>query len=405
MSTPDEFARTAADVLRARGELRPISLDVERDRLVVGEGDGPISFVHLFRARAEWLAAPMGSKSRVLHRRFWSAVKYDSPPNQEQLLQGVTLRVRDRAWFAAMRRQAELELGADEAAIDGVALPHQVINDEFAVHLAFDLPSSITEIGSDRLAKWGLTFEQLFEHGKKNLREISQAPWEPSTPGFFISPFHDTLDATRIALLPEMVTSLALKGTPIFVAPTHDIAFVTGEDDVEGLMQLAEWTEEALGEPRGHSTMAFRLENGGWKRWLPPTTHAAYSKFVLLALQTTAAAYARQKDILDALLAASGQQILVATLRAFRGPTGALFTGTVWQEGLEMLLPQTDRIEFVRAGNSVTSPARVWNTSFEVARKTLGDLMQPIGEQPERYLVRRFPSDAQLEAMALEGKL
>ena len=47
----------------------------------------------------------------------------------------------------------------------------------------------------------------------------------------------------------------------------------------------------------------------------------------------------------------------------------------------------------------------MWSTSFDIARKTLGDLMQPIGDLPERWRVKGFPSDAQLEQMALEGKI
>jgi hypothetical protein len=107
-----------------------------------------------------------------------------------------------------------------------------------------------------------------------------------------------------------------------------------------------------------------------------------------------------------ALLESNGHEILVATLRAFRSPGGDVFTACAWQDGLEALLPQTDRIDFVRPGEG-TSPqaAKVWSTSFDVARRTLPELMQPIGDLPERWRVKGFPTDAQLEQMALEGKL
>ena len=259
MSTPwDEFARICADVLKVKGEVRPITLDEKRDRLVVGEPGGPISFVHLMHARTEWEAAPLGARPRVLHRRFWSSIRNDTTATKEQVLRGVLPRVRDRAWFSAVRRQAELELGADETAIDEVMLPFAAINEELAAHLAYELPSSVTEIGPDRLKAWGMTFDQLLERAKDNLREASQAPWEEATPGVFVSPFHDSLDATRI-VLPELFTSMALKGKPVFIAPTHDIVFVTGDDDPEGLQQIAVWTEEALLEPRAHTAIAFRL--------------------------------------------------------------------------------------------------------------------------------------------------
>lgn len=406
MSAPwDEFANVCANVLRARGEVRPIALDQARDRLVVGEAPGPVSFVHLVHARTEWEAAPLGARPRVLHRRFWSSIQTPSVATREQVLRGVLPRVRDRAWFSAVRRQAELDLGADESAIDEAMLPFQAINEELAAHLAYELPSSVTEIGPDRLKAWGLTFEALYERARENLRAASQAPWEEGAPGVFVSPFHDSLDATRV-VLPELFTALPLKGRPVFIAPTHDIVFVTGDEDVEGLQQIAVWTEEALLEPRAHTAIAFRLVDDAWERWLPAKGQPAFAKLKLLALQTTASAYSRQKEVLEALLESNGHEILVATLRAFRAPSGDVFTACAWQEGLEALLPQTDRIDFVRPGPGNTpASAKVWSTTFEIARKTLGELMQPIGDLPERWRVKGFPTESQLEQMALEGKL
>lgn len=404
--TWDEFARVCADVLRARGEARPIVFDEKHQRLVVGDGEKGMSFISLVHARSEWDAAPPGGRPRVLHRRFWSSVRGDASTTREQVLRGVLPRLRDRAWFSAVRRQAELELGADEAAIDEVTLPNRVVNDELAAHLAYDLPSSVTEIGPDRLEAWELSFDALFDRAKDNLKAISDVPFEEGAPGVFISPFHDTLDATRM-LLPELFSKLNVKGRPIAVAPTHDVVFVTGEDDAEGLEQVAVWTEEALLEPRAHSAIAFRLTpDDTWETWLPPKGHRAHAKLKLLALQTVASAYSRQKEVLEALLESNGHEILVATLRAFRSPAGDVFTACAWQDGLEALLPQTDRIDFVRPGPGNTpSSARVWSTTFDVARRTLGDLMQPSGDVPERWRVSGFPTDAQLEQMALEGKL
>jgi hypothetical protein len=400
-----EFANLSAEVLRARGEVRPIALDEARNRLVVGELPGPVSFIHLVHARPEWEAAPAGLRARVLHRRFWSAVQSGAEASREQVLRGILPRVRDLAWFSAVRRQAELELGADESAIDEVMLPHERLNEDLAVHLAFDLPSSVTEIGPDRLEAWGLSFQQLAARAKENLEAISRLPFEEGAPGVFVSPYHDTLDATRI-ILTEQFAKLPVKGKPVVLAPTHDIVFVTGDEDAEGLQQCAVWTEEALLEPRAHTAIAYRLVDGRWERWLPQRGTPAYAKLKLLALQTMASAYSRQKEVLEQLLESNGHEILVATLRAFRSPSGDVFTACAWQDGLEALLPQTDRIDFVRPGAENTpSSAKVWSTTFDIARRTLGDLMQPSGDLPERWRVSGFPTEAQLEQMALEGKL
>lgn len=403
--TWDEFASVCADVLRTRGEARSIKTDAKHDRLVVGTGEEGMSFISLKHARKEWEEAPAGARARVLHRRFWSSIRGAPVAAQDQVLRGVLPRVRDRAWFSAVRRQAELELGADESAIDEVILPHKTINDEMAVHLAYDLPSSVTEIGPDRIEAWGLSFDELLKRATDNLRAISSEAFEEAAPGVFISPFRDTLDATRL-MLPELFSKLKVKGAPIAIAPTHDAVFVTGEDDAAGLEQLSIWAEEALQEPRAHSAIAFKLVENTWQVWLPPKGHRAYAKLKLLALQTVASAYSRQKEVLEALLESNGHEILVATLRAFRAPGGDIFTSCAWQEGNEALLPQTDRIDFVRPGaNNTASSAKVWSTTFDIARRTLPDLMQASGDLPERWRVRGFPTDEQLEKMAAEGKI
>ena len=171
-------------------------------------------------------------------------------------------------------------------------------------------------------------------------------------------------------------------------------------------MQIAIYAEEALMEPRANTATAFRLEEGRWRPWMPPRTHLAWPKFKMLALQTLASAYSRQKEVLDALLQANGHEIAVATLRAFRTTAGDVYTATAWLQDTEALLPQTDRIDFVRLGPDGTPDTnQVWSTTFEVARRTVGELMQPIGDLPERWRVKGFPTPAQLETMAQEGQL
>ena len=98
----EEFAQICADLLKVKGEVRPIAIDLVRDRLVVGVAPEPVSFIHLLHARTEWEAAPLGARPRVLHRRFWSAIRNDTAATREHVLRGVLPRVRDRAWFSAV---------------------------------------------------------------------------------------------------------------------------------------------------------------------------------------------------------------------------------------------------------------------------------------------------------------
>lgn len=401
-----DFARLASDYLRAQGEARPIHYDEARNRLVVGDGDWT-SFISLDHALTEYEANAVPDKARVLARRFWSSVRRAEPPSEVDVIRSILPRIRDRAWFSAVRRQAELELGADEEAIDEVTLPHRVINDELAAHLAFDLPTSVMEIGPDRLEAFGLKFDELFNRAVENLRERPQLDFEQpdSTVAAFVSPYRDGFDATRM-LLTERFTSLPVKGRPVVLAPTHDIVLVAGDEDEGALEAIATWGEQALLEPKPHTAHAFRYEDERWRPWLPVRMHRAWQKLKVLQLQSFASAYARQKEVLEALLQANGHTIFVATLRAFRTPGGDIFTSTAWNSGVEALLPQTDRIDFVRTNpDGSTSGAKTWSTTFEVARKVVPHLMEATGDTPERWRVIGFPLDTELEQMASLGKL
>lgn len=403
MTLTDELVRAAVDYLHAQGERRVITYDSKCDRLVVGAPPDAVSYIFLGHARAEGRQLGSSDYTRLLARRLWASVRGSAEPGDAA--RAVLPRLRDRSWFSVVRRQAELELGADARALDEVMLPHRQVNEELAVHLAFELPTSVTEVGADRLQVWGRTFDELLPIALDNLRRRSKLPMHRPMPGVYTSPYHDALDASRL-LLPELFTALQLKGAPVAIAPTHDLLFVTGDGDAAGLHKIATWAEEALSEPRALTALAFRLEGNQWMPWMPPRKHRAWPKMQMLRLQTTAAAYARQKEVLEHLLDATGRDIVVVPLRAFRTEKGDVFTASAWVENLEALLPETDRLDFIRpAPDDAPQAAQVWSTTFEVARRTLGELMEPTGDTPQRYRVRGFPSAAQLEQMAREGHL
>lgn len=397
--TSQQVAERAINVLKARGEGRAIHFDASKNRLIIGDPGSWVNFAFLGHAEEEMQDAPESEKDLILTRRFWSIVRRKSDATKQELLQSLLPRIRDRAFFSALQRQAELELGADEALINQVILPHVPLNAALASHLAFELPTSMMEVGADRLQQWSVTIDQLMPIAISNLRARSSEPFEEVEAGIYRSAWHDTFDASRM-LLPELFRDLKVSGAPVVLAPTHDVLLVTGDQNELGLAKIADWAEEAVMEPRSHSGIAFRLEDGQWKPWLPPRNHAAFPKLRLLELQTVASEYARQKEILDTLLQANHRPIGVATLRAFRSPEGELFTSSVWVEGMSTLLPKTDRIDFIRVPPGGTPEnGKVWSITWEVAAETVPGLMQTTGDLPERWMVSGFPTEEQLEQM------
>jgi hypothetical protein len=401
----EKFAESAAEYLRGQGETRPIAIDATHERLVVGEPPGQLSFISLAGAYAEHVASPEADAVRVFQKRFWATIQRASVTKKEDLLRSVLPRIRDRAWFAAVRRQAILELGAPSSeALEELVLPHQVLNDDLGVHLAIELSTSVVELNSDRLKAWEMTLDETMTRAKANLLARSPKPFEEHLPGLYVSPWHDGFDASRM-VLPELFAPLKVKGLPVVLAPTHDTLLVAGSDDTEALKQLVELAEQGFSSQSAHSGVAFRLEGGTWLPWLPSREHPTWEAFKLLSLQTTAAIHARQQQLLEVLLEANGYAATVPQIRAFRTATGDILTAAAWVDGVSSLLPKTDRIDFVRLGSDDRKEVQAaWSAPFAKAQQILGDMMQPIGDVPERWLVQSFPSEEQLKLLESEGK-
>jgi len=79
--------------------------------------------------------------------------------------------------------------------------------------------------------------------------------------------------------------------------------------------------------------------------------------------------------------------------------TGRVTSYSVWSEGVDTLLPQTDDIVLLRPEPDAGEVKLAAAGSFERVREVVGDLMQPLGIYPERYRVGAFPSERQLEAI------
>jgi hypothetical protein len=403
MTSRHDFATRAMDYLSQAGELRPMAFDESRFRLVIGDGNAPTSFAYLGHAFREAAEHPEKTHEtlRVLKRRLWSTAQ-SGPSTGKPAFGSVVPRLKDRAWFSAMRRQAELELGDDEETINEFMLPARVVNAELSAHLAYELPTSVMEIGADRLEAWQRSFDDLFSTALTNLAGRSSSGFECSAPGLYISNQQDGLDASRM-LLTDEIAKLPLKGAPVAVAPSHDLLFITGAEDLVSLKQVAELAEESQATTRAYISFCFRLEvsSGQWQPFLPPKTTPAWAKFRLMQLQGFASACARQKEVLDALMESKGVNVQVGTVRAFRIASGDMFTSCAWTDGVEALLPKTDRIDFVRVSPDKNGKkTKVWSTSFDAALQELPELMKPTDDIPTRFHVAGFPTEAQLDALA-----
>jgi hypothetical protein len=110
--------------------------------------------------------------------------------------------------------------------------------------------------------------------------------------------------------------------------------------------------------------------------------------------------YNDQKELLDQIHQQKGNDVFVASYSAVQHKdSGRITSYSVWSDGVDTLLPETDDVVLLRANRGAQKVEVAAASSFERVRDVAGDLMQPLGTYPERYRVAGFPSEQQLAAI------
>ena len=207
----------------------------------------------------------------------------------------------------------------------------------------------------------------------------------------------DNYDASRLLLL-DLIRKLEVQGDHIAMVPHRDSLLITGSDDLAGLGMMAKFAEDAFEHPRFISCTALRLENDEWVSWMPPSDHPHFAKFRLLEVKSLYNDYAEQKKLLDALHEKEGTDVFVATYSAAEDDGGTVFSYATWLDGVDTLLPKTNKLLFV-PGQDVVAAA-----DWDKVQEVVGDLMEETDLYPARYRVRGFPTAEQLAAIGNELK-
>jgi len=281
----------------------------------------------------------------------------------------------------------------------GLDWPHKVLAEHLAISLIYDLPESMMQVQQAKLSVWGVTFEQALDAAVDNLREISKQPFTMPQPGVWASPYRDNYDTSRL-LLTDLIRDHSVKGEPVATVPNRDTLLFTGSDDMIGLENMLALAEAGLAQPRPITAIPFLLAGETWQPYLPNDAgHPLYQKFRLAWVKSIGMEYNDQKGLLDTLHQKTGQEIFVASYLAMQmKDTGEIVSYAVWSKGAATLLPRTDLVHFFiptgeNAGNIAASAD--WGSVMRV----VGDLLEPQGLYPERYRVKRFPSEEQLRLL------
>jgi hypothetical protein len=268
-----------------------------------------------------------------------------------------------------------------------------------AAGLVYDMHEAMRSIVQNDLDNWGVTFYEAMEVARENLKQLPQkfiGPEEGS--GVYLSANGDNYDASRL-LLVDLIHQFNLDGDPIAMAPTRDTLVVAGSDDLDALKGLLALAKDAVEKQPGFvSTVAVRLDGDEWEPWLPASSRPLYNDFKLMQVESLVAEYTAQKELLDKLHEARGEDLFAATYKAVQNEqTGQLSTYSVWAGDITSWLPQTDMLAFMRHPGDKPRMFQ-WDRVVEVA----GHLMEPLDMHPPRFKVSEFPSEEQFAAMGEE---
>jgi hypothetical protein len=270
--------------------------------------------------------------------------------------------------------------------------PHRPLVPGLVVNVKYTTPDYFRSLEERDFRQWGVSFAEAFAAALDNLRPLATPRLRAQARGVYVSTWQDNLDPSRL-LLEDFVRAHEVKGDPVALLPNWDHLILTGTQDREGLAEMLRLAELAW-RPRGPiSNVPIRLEDG---RWLPCAPDAAYpdlAGFRRLRLEELAAAYERQKQLLIEHL---DEPLIVADHHLVRDKgSGALVSCCTWTQDKWTLLPEAENVSFER-DISESEGHCLACADWGRVRAVVGDLMTPLGIQPERYLVQRFPSAAQL---------
>ena len=379
--------------LRRGGLNESIEVDEDRFQLLLGGG----TVINLHNGFLEWERASALRRGQVLRRFAAVFLQPGEPPAAvEQARPNLMLRVRDREWYAVNELRFAATRHAHEG--QGPVFTYEPLNEWLAVEVVYDWPTSVSSLKPETLASWDMSLEEAIRTARANLRERTEGTFRPVAAGVFASPWQDTYDAARL-LLTELISRLDLRGDPVALLPHRNNLFLAGSDDEAGLGRIAQLAEPLLDDPHRVTGRAFVWRDGRWQLYLPAERHPHHETFRRLVTLTVAEDYNEQRAVLEDRYAAAGDDVFVAAVMLRTdNATDEVRSVCTWTEGVRTVLPRADEIAFVIAGQS-EDENKITLVPWDLAVAVLGAAMEPQGLLPERWLVDRFPSAAELGSL------
>ncbi|MBW8802779.1 MAG: hypothetical protein JF587_02795 [Catenulisporales bacterium] len=235
-------------------------------------------------------------------------------------------------------------------------------------------------VGPADLATWGVTAEAAFEAAHRNLARAND---------------HDDGYRTSLPLLEGWLANLrrVAGARPLAFPTSNNVLRLDYESPDPDAITMAveaaerEWTESA--HPISPAPITVD-EAGAPVLYELPVGHPAHPAVKHATILLAMSAYGPQTEYLRDV--AGPDDPFPASLKGFRSPEGAEFTGTTWTDGVVSLLPHADLVFFQQPGEPMVQIP--WDIVAEEAELTPAD-----GFHPARYRVGPWPAPDVMKRM------
>lgn len=354
-----------------------MAYDPRRFEITLGGEGGTMYLGNTFR---DWLAYPQSEREAALDGAI-AHVLEDKPDLSFEQAQALLLPlVRNLCDMALASRDIDEALRPASAPLGG----------PLSIHLAIDRPHSISIVQEKQLERWGRSFEGLMQKAIENLESRSPCRFERTDGGFFVSRFEDFYDASRL-LVPRLFEQLELAGDPVAVAISRSCLVVTGSEETDHLIAMAQFVDQAMQDetrPISYAPLVWR--DGAWSPFEPQSP--ALAEVRTPTVKQRLWDYSKQADALNE--ERSSREVFIAKADArFEGDE--LQTWCTWTEGVPTLLPRTDYI-------GITDLKLHIFRRWEDVEAVCGPFEVEAGHWPIRYFVDRWPAAASLARLKAE---
>lgn len=383
-----KFAQELMAHAQRNSFAHPMHFDADHARILIGaNGDQIVNLANLYK---QYCDAARADRPRVLEMCM-SLLRDTSPPERfEDARANVLPAIRARSYAESLRLSSRL---AGTALSGTSAAP---LGDDVVTMLVVDDADSMSIVTAAQLDAWGVSFAEAVDAALDNLRAIPGGGFARGPDGVMVGDWNDAYDSSRL-LLPDLVHRAGI-GDPVAMIPTRDSILLAPAGDRRALLAMLALANTAREEQgRTVSAAMYHFRNSSAEPYTPDDEDVARG-LAQLRQRYLAEDYADQKTLLDDLHDKHDIDLFVASLMLVRdNHAREEFSLCTWSEGVDALLPKSDRIALVRfkeQGEAQRAGMYDWDTVSAVA----GHLMTPEPDTyPIRYRVRQLPDLTLLE--------